>query len=140
MSAQRYLFFLYQCTISHKFSLLFEYFASFFRVALFKIHWVVQKYHQHGRRSSLYLRISPHLRPASCKIFSRLGQVQWAFPGVNYELLESLVRVHKLTKAMYADIHEKYGDIVRVGPNELSFADPKAIREIYGPGGSSQKV
>lgn len=40
---------------------------------------------------------------------------------------------------MYADIHEKYGDIVRVGPNELSFADPKAIREIYGPGGSSQK-
>ena len=43
-------------------------------------------------------------------------------------------------KRMYADVHEKYGDIVRVGPNELSFADPKAIREIYGPGGSSQKV
>ena len=43
-------------------------------------------------------------------------------------------------KRMYEDIHKKYGDIVRVGPNELSFADPKAIRDIYGPGGSSQKV
>lgn len=41
---------------------------------------------------------------------------------------------------MYADIHEKYGEIVRVGPNELSFANPKAIRDIYGRGGSSQKV
>ena len=36
MSAQRHLFFLYQFTISHEFSLLFEYFASIFRVALFK--------------------------------------------------------------------------------------------------------
>jgi hypothetical protein len=71
---------------------------------------------------------------------SRLEQAQWAFPGVNYELLESLVCVHKLTNANVSDIHEKYGDIVRVGPNELSFADPKAIHEIYGPGGSSQKV
>ena len=43
-------------------------------------------------------------------------------------------------KQMYVDIHEKYGDIVRLGPNELSFADPRAIRDIYGPSGSSQKV
>jgi hypothetical protein len=43
-------------------------------------------------------------------------------------------------KQMYTDIHEKYGEIVRVGPNELSFANPKAIRDIYGPKGSSQKV
>lgn len=43
-------------------------------------------------------------------------------------------------KQLYVDIHQKYGDIVRVGPNELSFADPRAIRDIYGPGGGSQKA
>jgi hypothetical protein len=29
-------------------------------------------------------------------------------------------------------LHEKYGDIVRIGPNALSFADPKALKTIYG--------
>ena len=27
--------------------------------------------------------------------------------------------------------HQRYGKVVRVGPNELSFADPSAVREIY---------
>ncbi|KAH6983962.1 cytochrome P450, partial [Ilyonectria destructans] len=30
--------------------------------------------------------------------------------------------------------HEKYGPVVRIGPNELSFANPSAIREIYMAG------
>ncbi|KAJ9132171.1 Cytochrome p450 [Pleurostoma richardsiae] len=29
-------------------------------------------------------------------------------------------------------LHEKYGDVVRLGPNVLSFADPKALKSIYG--------
>ncbi|PGH12267.1 hypothetical protein AJ80_06781 [Polytolypa hystricis UAMH7299] len=29
-------------------------------------------------------------------------------------------------------LHRKYGDVVRLGPNVLSFADPKAIKGIYG--------
>ena len=29
-------------------------------------------------------------------------------------------------------LHKKHGDIVRLGPNVLSFANPKAIRAIYG--------
>ncbi len=41
---------------------------------------------------------------------------------------------------IYVDIHEKYGDVVRIGPNNLSFADPQAIHDIYGPKGASQKV
>jgi hypothetical protein len=45
-----------------------------------------------------------------------------------------------LQKLIYVDVHEKYGDIVRIGPNELSFADPQAIRDIYGTRGCSQKV
>ncbi|OAL04258.1 cytochrome P450 monooxygenase-like protein [Phaeosphaeriaceae sp. SRC1lsM3a] len=30
-----------------------------------------------------------------------------------------------------AELHEQYGDVVRVGPNELHFANPKAYHEIY---------
>lgn len=29
-------------------------------------------------------------------------------------------------------LHEEYGDVVRVGPNELEFADISSIKEIYG--------
>ena len=29
-------------------------------------------------------------------------------------------------------LHRKHGDVVRLGPNSLSFADPKAIKQIYG--------
>ncbi len=29
-------------------------------------------------------------------------------------------------------LHRQHGDIVRLGPNVLSFADPKALKTIYG--------
>ncbi len=29
-------------------------------------------------------------------------------------------------------LHEKHGDVVRLGPNSLSFSDPKALKTIYG--------
>lgn len=29
-------------------------------------------------------------------------------------------------------LHREHGDIVRLGPNVLSFADPRAIKAIYG--------
>lgn len=29
-------------------------------------------------------------------------------------------------------LHKKYGDVVRLGPNSLSFGDPKALKTIYG--------
>ena len=29
-------------------------------------------------------------------------------------------------------LHKKHGNIVRYGPNALSFADPKALKDIYG--------
>ncbi|KAH7132728.1 cytochrome P450 [Dactylonectria macrodidyma] len=34
--------------------------------------------------------------------------------------------------------HAKYGPVVRIGPNELSFANPSAIREIYMAGTSKR--
>lgn len=29
-------------------------------------------------------------------------------------------------------LHRKHGDVVRLGPNVLSFSDPAAIKQIYG--------
>ena len=37
-------------------------------------------------------------------------------------------------------IHRQYGDIVRLGPNTLSFADPKAIKTVYGLNKGFRKV
>ena len=33
---------------------------------------------------------------------------------------------------MIDDLHQRFGPVVRVAPNELSFADPSMIKEIYG--------
>lgn len=33
---------------------------------------------------------------------------------------------------MFVAAHLKYGDIVRIGPNELSFSNPKYLKAIYG--------
>ena len=40
----------------------------------------------------------------------------------------------------YIDLHDRWGDIVRVGPNALSFRDPQAIRDIFGAGKNWGKV
>lgn len=36
------------------------------------------------------------------------------------------------TQGTHVSLHRKYGDVVRLGPNVLSFADPRAIKTIYG--------
>ena len=36
-------------------------------------------------------------------------------------------------------LHKQYGDVVRLSPNKLSFAQPEAVRDIYGPNGLTQK-
>ena len=40
----------------------------------------------------------------------------------------------------YIDLHDRWGDVVRVGPNALSFRDPQAIRDIFGAGKNWVKV
>lgn len=32
----------------------------------------------------------------------------------------------------HIDLHKKHGNIVRIGPNVLSFASPAALKDIYG--------
>lgn len=33
---------------------------------------------------------------------------------------------------IFPELHEEYGDVVRVGPNELSFTRPEAVKFIHG--------
>ena len=46
----------------------------------------------------------------------------------------------KKYQAPMIDVHEKYGDVVRMGPNVFSFAKPEAIKDIYGAGKAWDKV
>ena len=47
----------------------------------------------------------------------------------NWRLIDVWKRDTHIT---YRTLYQKYGDVVRVAPNVLSFADPRAIPEIYG--------
>jgi len=40
----------------------------------------------------------------------------------------------------HIDLHNRYGDIVRLGPNCLSFANPKSVKAIYALGKGFTKV
>ena len=40
----------------------------------------------------------------------------------------------------YRRLHQKFGPIVRVGPNHVSVSDPAAVPQIYGVGTNYRKV
>lgn len=40
----------------------------------------------------------------------------------------------------YLKLHRELGDVVRLGPNALSFADPRAVKVIYGLNNKLPKV
>jgi hypothetical protein len=58
------------------------------------------------------------------------------YPGPFLAGLTDWLRFYKVYKrrpeVWHLDLHAKYGDVVRLGPNDLSFADPKALKTIYG--------
>lgn len=39
----------------------------------------------------------------------------------------------------FVELHEEYGDFVRIGSNEVSILHPRAVEAIYGPGSQCQK-
>ncbi|KAK5991682.1 Cytochrome P450 monooxygenase astJ [Cladobotryum mycophilum] len=55
------------------------------------------------------------------------GSKSWAATYVPY--IKNLLN-YTLVSSL-SDIHEQYGDVVRVGPNEVSFATEEAWRDIY---------
>jgi hypothetical protein len=46
-----------------------------------------------------------------------------------WRFFDVLGRKHEWT---ILELHRKHGDVVRLGPNVLSFGDPRAIKVIYG--------
>lgn len=61
-------------------------------------------------------------------------------PGPGYTLLTSfylMIQEFSGKRREYIhELHERYGAVVRLGPNEVSFTSLEAIKEIYSSGGS----
>ncbi|KAI1333564.1 cytochrome P450 ClCP1 [Xylariaceae sp. FL0016] len=59
-----------------------------------------------------------------------------SFPGPLLNRMSSIPRNYRLTRGdlpfHVAQLHAKYGPIVRVAPNELAFSTPQAWKDIYG--------
>ncbi|GME33993.1 hypothetical protein G7Y89_g3922 [Neofusicoccum parvum] len=62
-------------------------------------------------------------------------------PGPLWAKLSPWWRVVKVSTGNWQqhsiDLHEKYGRIVRIAPNEISITDPEAINKVYGHTGHS---
>lgn len=68
------------------------------------------------------------------------------YPGPKLFAATSLVNTYYVSKATrvykVAELHNKYGPVVRIGPNELSYVDERVWKDIYGhhkEGGELQK-
>ncbi|CDO71115.1 hypothetical protein BN946_scf184844.g119 [Trametes cinnabarina] len=76
--------------------------------------------------STALYRVSPfhplarYPGPLGCKL-SKFWMAFLSLSGRQHLYLQSL--------------HERYGDVVRIGPNELSFRDPSVLSAMLGPGG-----
>ncbi|KAF4997823.1 hypothetical protein FGRMN_3571 [Fusarium graminum] len=70
----------------------------------------------------------------------RLSSATAKVPGPFVSNFTSLVlKWHELNanRTVYIHgLHKKYGSVVRIGPNEVSFTSLAALKEIYGSGGS----
>lgn len=58
------------------------------------------------------------------------------YPGPFLASLTDLWRLWDVwgrqSEVTHRKLHARYGDVVRLGPKTLSFADPKALKTIYG--------
>ncbi|KIY00946.1 uncharacterized protein Z520_03612 [Fonsecaea multimorphosa CBS 102226] len=77
---------------------------------------------------------------ALAKVVQRFRSPVAKLPGPQYTAWTSLVlKYHEFThgRRLYIhDLHQKYGPVVRLSPNEVSFATADAAKEIYVSGGS----
>lgn len=56
------------------------------------------------------------------------GPKLWAISKFPYSLATMSGQGHKYIR----ELHEKYGDVVRVAPNQVAFVDPKGWKDIMG--------
>lgn len=73
-------------------------------------------------------------------LYQRLSNPISKLPGPWSTKLTSLViKYHEFSasrRVFIHQLHQRYGTVVRIAPNEVSFASLDAIREIYASGGS----
>ena len=73
-------------------------------------------------------------------IFKSLSSPLARLPGPYYSIFTALFLKYKefsrQRRVYIHDLHNAYGPVVRLGPNELSFATADAVKEIYQSGGS----
>ena len=95
-------------------------------------------------RLSLYMLCSLSLCIAAYIVYRRRYSSLAGYPG---PFLASITDIWRLFYSIQRrhhepliDIHNRYGNVVRLGPNFLSFATPKACSDIYGSGKNFAKV
>jgi hypothetical protein len=73
-------------------------------------------------------------------LISRLRSPVARLPGPTYTIFTSLwliIQEFASNRRPYVHrLHQKYGPVVRLGPNEVSFTSLEALKEIYTSGGS----
>lgn len=73
-------------------------------------------------------------------LFRRLTSPLWKLPGPTVSAFTSLqLKFHELraNRTVYVhQLHLRYGPVVRIAPNEVSFTSWAAVKEIYCSGGS----
>ncbi|KAK6813588.1 hypothetical protein RU639_010351 [Aspergillus parasiticus] len=115
---------------------IYGYFGSFIGVAAFL--YLVEGLTVHSASSrSLYLIFTQLLGLYSSLVLYRLlYHPLRQFPGPFLSRISvfwlSVQLRHKTLYHKLADLHNEYGDFVRVGPSDLSIIHPKAVNTIYG--------
>jgi len=76
-------------------------------------------------------------------IYQRFFHPLSKFPGPFLASLTDLWKIYNLAShrapEMMQDLHDRYGQIVRIGPNDLSFTSKDAVAAIYKSGRSMPK-
>jgi hypothetical protein len=61
----------------------------------------------------------------------RLGHIPGPYPACITDLQRMLWVKTKKAHLILQDVHEKYGEVVRTGPNNVTFSNPEAIPTVY---------
>ncbi|KAF2760253.1 cytochrome P450 [Pseudovirgaria hyperparasitica] len=86
--------------------------------------------------AALLLLLSITIYLGSIAVYNLYFHPLAKFPGPKWHAISHLAYCHKLIRGTWPFdvllLHEKYGDVVRVAPNELAFSTPEAWKDIAG--------
>jgi len=104
------------------------------------LHGVDKLWSCYGPLVMVFLAIYWMLQALHDRLFHSLSNV----PGPKLASISEIWRNIRYFRGSWHDdvvsLHEKYGKVVRIAPNEVSFVDATALKSLYGMGKTSQKV